>query len=406
MAIFDYQALNSSGEEVSGRIEAANEKNAVSKLRERGLRPFEVETVNEKVFNLMDYVPFFGGKIASAEEIALFTRQMATLLKAGLPLLRAINILEEQTENDDFKRVIEQISQDIQGGASFSDSLRRHPSVFDDLYVNMVKAGEVGGVMDKVLERLSDFAESAEELKTKIKSAVMYPAVIFCMALVVVTFLLLFVIPTFISLFQEMGVALPLPTRIVVGASNFVLGYWYLLIGGAVLGWYILKWYYNTDKGEHNIDNLKINLPIFGSLFRKVSIARFARTLATLIRSGVPILQAIEIVQDTIGNRVVSEKMDDVYDSISEGDTMSEPLHQSGVFPPMVTHMISVGEETGNLDGMLARVADTYEMQVEEMVDGLSSMLEPILILFMAIVVGTIVMAIFFPMFQLVQVVG
>ncbi len=405
MPTFEYQAMDSSGQEVSGRIDAASESAAVSDLKDQGYRPFEVNEVSTGDFDILDYIPLIGGTPVSGEEVALFTRQMATLLDAGLPLLRAVNVLKEQTENEDFQQILGQIAQDIQGGASFSEALKAHPDVFEELYINMVKAGEVGGVMEQVLDRLADFAESAQELRMKIKSATMYPAIMFGIAILVVSFLLVFVLPTFIDLFSEMGVDLPLPTRIVIGLSNFLQHRWYVVIIAAIGGFYGLKWYYGTDQGEYNIDKMKINMPIFGTLFRKVAVARFARTLSTLIQSGVPILQAIEIVQDTIGNRVVSEVMDDVYDSISEGDTISEPLAESGVFPPMVTNMISVGEETGNLDGMLSRVADTYEMQVDEMVEGLSSMLEPILILFMGIMVGTIVMAMFFPMFQLIQVV-
>jgi type IV pilus assembly protein PilC len=269
-----------------------------------------------------------------------------------------------------------------------------------------VKAGEAGGVLDTVLERLAEFAEKRRELKAKIKSATMYPAIMAIIAVLVVVFLLVFVLPTFISLFEEMNVKLPLPTRLVIGASEFLQGFWWLVLIVIGVMYFAYQWYYSTDQGEYVIDKFKLNVPIFGELFRKVQTARFSRTLGTLISSGVPILEAIDIVQDTIGNRVLADTMDDVHDSISEGDTISEPLHESGVFPPMVTHMISVGEETGNLDGMLNRVADTYEMQVDETVDGLSSMLEPILIVFMGITVGVIVMAMFFPMFQLVNVVG
>ncbi len=406
MPTFEYEAMDSSGEEVSGRIDAASESAAVSELKDQGYRPFDVQEITEGGFDITDYIPFLGGAAADTEEIALFTRQLATLLDAGLPLLRAVNIMEEQTENEEFKEVIRQISQDIQGGSSFSEALERHPDVFEELYINMVKAGEVGGVMEEVLDRLADFAESAQELRTKIKSATMYPAIMFVIANLVVVFLLIFVLPTFTSLFKEMGVELPLPTKIVITISNFLQNQWYVLLGAIIGGWYGIKWYYGTDQGEYNIDKLKLNVPIFGALFRKVATSRFARTLATLIRSGVPILQAIEIVQDTIGNRVVSETMDDVYESISEGDTISEPLHESGVFAPMVTHMISVGEETGNLDEMLSRIADTYEMQVNEMVEGLSSMLEPLLILFLGVMVGIIVTALFFPMFQITQGIG
>lgn len=403
MPKFRYTAMDQGGDEVTGTLEAPSEDAVISQLRDQGYRPVEI---NEKSESFLSDIPLIGSSAADPEEIAIFTRQMATLLDAGLPLLRAVNVLEEQTENEDFKAILSKISQDIQGGSSFSEALAAHPDVFDDLYVNMVKAGEAGGVLDTVLERLAEFAEKRQELKGKIKSATMYPAIMFIIAILVVVFLLIFVLPTFISLFHEMDVQLPLPTRIVVGVSNFLINYWWLVLAGIVGFYFLYKWYYSTDSGEFNIDKMKLNIPVFGELFRKVQTARFARTLGTLVSSGVPILEAIDIVQDTIGNRVISDTMDDVHESISEGDTISEPLHESGVFAPMVTHMISVGEETGNLDGMLQRVADTYERQVDDTVEGLSSILEPILIVFMGITVGIIVMAMFFPMFQLVNVVG
>jgi len=405
MAKFEYQAMDGSGGEVSGTVDAPNENAAVAQLREQGYRPFEVQEKSLGGFDL-SALPIIGGPPVDDEEIALFTRQMATLLDAGLPLLRAVNILQDQVENEEFREILGEISQSIQGGASFSEALEEHPDIFDDLYINMIKAGEVGGVLETVLKRLAEFAEKAAELRTKIKGAVMYPAVVLSIAILVVVFLLVFVLPTFITLFEQMDVDLPLPTLIVIWVSEFLQNQWWLvllMLGGV---WYAIKWYYSTEQGEYNIDRFKISVPIFGELFRKVATARFTRTLSTLIQSGVPILQAIEIVQETIGNRVVADTMDDVYDSISEGDTISEPLYESGVFAPMVTHMISVGEETGNLDEMLTRIADTYEMQVDEMVEGLSSMIEPLLILFMGVMVGIIVMAMFFPMFQLVNVVG
>jgi type IV pilus assembly protein PilC len=403
MPTYRYTAMDQAGEEVTGTLEASSEDAVISQLQDQGYRPVDI---TEKSESFLSSIPFLGSAPATQEEIANFTRQMATLLDAGLPLLRAVNVLEEQTENEDFQAVLQGISQDIQSGASFSEALAAHPECFDDLYVNMVKAGEAGGVLDTVLERLAEFAEKRRELKAKIKSATMYPAIMAIIAVLVVVFLLVFVLPTFISLFEEMNVKLPLPTRLVIGASEFLQGFWWLVLIVIGVMYFAYQWYYSTDQGEYVIDKMKLNVPIFGELFRKVQTARFSRTLGTLISSGVPILEAIDIVQDTIGNRVLADTMDDVHDSISEGDTISEPLHESGVFPPMVTHMISVGEETGNLDGMLNRVADTYEMQVDETVDGLSSMLEPILIVFMGITVGIIVMAMFFPMFQLVNVVG
>ncbi|MFB6346135.1 MAG: type II secretion system inner membrane protein GspF [bacterium] len=403
MPTYQYTAMDEGGQEVTGTLEAPNEDAVISQLKDQGYRPVDIK---EKTESILSQIPLLGSSPADPEEIAVFTRQMATLLDAGLPLLRAVNVLEDQVENEEFKAILQKISQDIQGGSSFSEALAAHPGVFDDLYVNMVKAGEAGGVLDEVLDRLAEFAEKRQELKAKIKSATMYPAIMGIIAILVVVFLLVFVLPTFTSLFREMDVDLPLPTQIVIGISNFIQGFWWLVLIGLAGLYMAYLWWYETDNGELFIDRMKLNIPVFGPLFKKVQVARFARTLATLINSGVPILEAIDIVQDTIGNRVISDTMDEVHDSISEGETISEPLHESGVFPPMVTHMISVGEETGNLDEMLNRVADTYEVQVDEMVDGLSSMLEPILITFMGVTIGVIVMAMFLPMFQLVNVVG
>ncbi len=407
MPTFQYEALDRGGQEITGTVEAPSESSAISQLRDRGYRPFDVSEQSEGFGLGLDFdIPFLGGNSVGQEEVTLFTRQMATLLSAGLPLLKSVNIMEEQTENEEFQEILDEISSDIKSGSSFSEALQRHPNVFDELYINMIKAGEVGGVLEVVLERLAEFAEKAQELRAKMKSATIYPGVMFTVAVLVVGFLLVFVLPTFVELFNDMGVDLPLPTVIVISVSNFMINYWWLLIIALVGAFYAVKWYYSTDSGEYVLDNLKLNLPVFGELFRKAVIARFTRTFATLIRSGVPILEAIEIVQDTVGNRVIGDMMDDVYDSISEGDTISEPLYEAGEFPPMVVHMISVGEETGNLDDMLTRIADTYEMEVEEMVEGLGSLLEPLLILFMGGAIGIIVMALFLPMFQIVQVVG
>lgn len=403
MPTFRYTAVDQGGEEVTGTLEAHNEDAVISQLKDQGYRPVEI---NERSESFLSGIPLIGGSPVGGEELAVFTRQMATLLDSGLPLLRAVNVLEEQTENEAFKAILQKVSQDIQSGASFSEALSAHPQVFDDLYVNMVKAGETGGVLDTVLKRLAEFAEKRQELKAKIKSATMYPAIMFIVAILVVIFLLVFVLPTFTSLFNEMNVQLPLPTRIVIGVSRFLQNFWWLVLGGFVGLYLLYRWYYSTDHGEYVIDGMKLNMPIFGSLIRKVQTARFSRTLGTLLSSGVPILEAIDIVKGTIGNRVIADTMDDVQESISEGETISEPLHESGVFPPMVTHMVSVGEETGDLDGMLNRVADTYEMQVDEAVDGLSSLIEPLLIVFMGVTVGVIVLAMFLPMFQLVNVVG
>lgn len=403
MPTYSYTALDRAQSEVSGTVEAADPSSARSQLRDQGYRPLDVREKRSWDLNLD--IPLLGGSAINTQEKAVFARQMAVLLDAGVPLLRGINILEDQTDNEEFRRILGEIGQAIQGGASFSETLAAHSRAFDGLFVNMVRAGETGGVLDVVLERLAEFAEKNYELKSKVRSATMYPTFLFCFTVGAIVFLLTFVLPTFTTLYAEMGVQMPLPTRIVMGISGFMMNWWYLLVFLPIMGWYGLRWYYGTVVGERRIDRFLLTMPLFGELFEKVATARFTRTLGTLIESGVPLLEAVDIVQDTIGNRVIAELMDEVTDSISEGGTIHEPLEASDVFEPMVTHMIAVGEETGHLSEMLERIAETYERQVDDRVDALSSMVEPILIVFMGISVGVIVLAMFLPMFQLVNVV-
>ena len=405
MPIYAYKALDAGGKETSGKIDAASEKLANTRLREQGMRPFELKQVAEKAGG--GGFSFGGGKKkVKLEDIATFSRQLATLLDAGLPLLRALNILMDQTENPGLKEIIGSLSADIQGGASFSEALGKHPAAFSKLFINMVKAGEIGGVLETVLDRLATFSEKDMELRTKIKGALTYPAIMGIVATGVVVFLLIFVIPVFVKMFGDVGLAMPLPTRIVVGASDFLVGYWYVCIGVIVV---IVVGYKNmnkTEAGRMKIDQFKLKAPVFGKLNRNVCTARFTRTLGTLISSDVPILQALEIVKDTSSNEVIAAAIVKVTESITEGETISKPLHEAHVFPAMVTHMIAVGEETGALETMLNKIADQYDMIVDETVSALSSAIEPIMIVFMGVSVGTIVTALFFPMFDLVDVVG
>lgn len=400
MPVFVYKAIDNSGKDITGTIEAGNEKMASSRLRDMGVRPYNIAEKKETGFQL----PFMQGGIKD-EEISLLTRQMATLLDAGLPLLRALTILQEQAENPKMKELLGTLSADIQGGSSFSDALSKQKKFFTPLYVNMVKAGEIGGVLEKVLNRLAEFAEKEQELKTKIKSAMTYPAIMALIAVTVVSFLLIKIIPTFATMFSQMGVTLPLPTRIVMGASNFLVHYWWICIVTGVGLFFGVKWYDQPGRGRYNMDKLRLKVPVFGDLLLKVAVARFTRTLGTLVSSGVPILQAIKIVKDTIGNEVLSTVMDEVSASISQGETISKPLHRSKVFPLMVTHMIAVGEETGALDSMLTKIADNYDLIVDETVGALSSLIEPLMVVFMGGAIGLIVMAMFFPMFEMINLV-
>ncbi len=400
MSVFTYKAIDAKGKEVVGTIEAATEKMASTRLKEMSLRPYNIVEKKETGFQ----IPFLQKGIKE-EEISLLTRQLATLLDAGLPLLRALTILQDQAENPRLKDLLVTLSADIQGGSSFSDALSKQKKFFTPLYVNMVKAGEIGGVLEKVLSRLAEFAEKEMELRTKIKGAMTYPAVMALIAITVVSFLLIKIIPTFAHMFGEMGLELPLPTKIVIGASDFLVGYWWLCVLVVVGGIFALRWYDQPGRGRYQVDKIKLKIPVFGDLSLKVAVARFSRTLGTLVTSGVPILQAIKIVKETIGNEVLSNVMDDVSASISQGETISKPLHRSKVFPLMVTHMIAVGEETGALDNMLTKIADNYDLIVDETVSALSSLIEPIMVVFMGGAIGIIVMAMFFPMFEMINLV-
>lgn len=400
MALFKYKAVDGSNAEVAGEIEAANEKLAATLLRERGLRPFELSEVTVNALTKLLGRGRRKGKI-KASDLMTFTRQLATLIEAGLPLLRALAVLTEQSENPALRRIIEEIKNAVQGGASFSDALGNYPKVFSKLYVSMVRAGEVGGVLEVVLDRLAGFAEKDAALMAKVKSAMIYPIIMVVVAVVVITILMAFVIPQFTELFGSMGATLPLPTIILIEISNFVKDFWWLIFGGIAGLYFGSQAFFRTEQGERWRDTMVLKLPIFGELTRKMVTARFTRTLGTLLQSGVPILQALAIVKDTTGNVVIGDAMDEVAAAVTEGEPLAAPLHRMGVFAPMVTNMIAVGEETGALDRMLVRIADNYDMIVEEAVKGLTSLMEPALIVFMGITVGFIVMALFLPLFEL-----
>lgn len=401
MPVFEYKAMDAAGKDIKGTLEAASEKLASTRLREMGLRPYEIKEKKEAAGGGISFLQ----RGVKPEEIALFTRQMATLLDAGLPLLRALTILQDQAENPKLRELLATLSTDIQSGSSLSDALSKHKKSFTPLYVNMVKAGEIGGVLEKVLNRLAEFAEKDQALRTKIKGAMTYPAVMATVAITVVTFLLVKIIPTFAVMFTQMGVELPLPTKIVMGVSDFLVNYWWMCLVGGVAMVIFYKWYDQPGRGRMNMDKLRLKLPVFGDLILKVAISRFTRTLGTLVASGVPILQSIKIVKDTIGNEVLATVMDDVSASISQGETISKPLHKSKVFPLMVTHMIAVGEETGALDNMLTKIADNYDLIVDETVAALSSLIEPLMVVAMGGAIGIIVMAMFFPMFEMINLV-
>jgi type IV pilus assembly protein PilC len=395
MPVFTYQGRSTAGLQ-KGEIEAADRTMAVGELRRRSILVTQiVEKPGAKA------AAKGSGKVKD-RDLAIFTRQFSTMIDAGLPLVQCLNILAEQSESKNLRSVTTTVARSVEEGATLAESLRRHPRTFDDLYTNMVDVGETGGILDVVLQRLALYIEKAASLKRKVKSALVYPSSIIGVATLVIVFMLTFVIPTFASMFKEMGAELPLPTRAVIGVSDFVRGYFWLIglaVAGAVFG---LRSYYRTENGRATVDALLLKLPVFGTIFRKVAVARFTRTLGTLVQSGVPILEALRITATTAGNKVVERAVLQCRTSVTEGKTLAEPLKASGVFPPMVTQMVSVGEQTGALDAMLSKIADFYDDEVDTAVATLTSLLEPIMIVFLGVVVGGLVVAMYLPIFKLV----
>ena len=408
MPEFYYEALERGGKQVKGTIEAANEDVIIEKLRGMGYYPLKV--VQQKsggadmdifslpgVKNVMHRVKF--------KHVMVFTRQLATLIDAGLPILRSLYILTEQVESIIFKEKILAIAKSIEGGSSLSEAMSKHPKVFDNLYVNMVRAGEIGGVLEAVLNKIAHFLEKRQALIGKVKSAMMYPVVVMGLAVIIVVFILWKIMPKFVDIFEQLGAELPALTQFLVDASYILLHETWKIVVAIVIIVLIYRQINSTKKGKLFFDKTKMRIPVLGDLIKKVAIARFAGTLATLVTSGVPILQSLDIVRDTSGNEVIALAMDKVYNSVKEGDSIHEPLSECPVFPPLVVHMVAVGEETGAIDQMLNKVAEAYEQEVDNTVDALTSILEPILIVFLGIIVGTIVVALYLPLFSIPKVV-
>jgi type IV pilus assembly protein PilC len=339
-------------------------------------------------------------------DIVIFTRQFATMINSGLPLVQSLDILAKQSENKALRKVIEQVLYDVESGQTLADAMRQHPKVFTDLFVNMVAAGEAGGILDTILLRLAVFLEKADALKRKIKGAMIYPGVILCVAVGAVAVLLIFVIPTFQEMFTQAGVQLPAPTQFVIFLSEQLQARWYVGIGAIIATGFFLQRYYKTSQGQLVLDRLLLNIPILGTMQRKAAIARFTRTLGTLVSSGVSILDGLEITARTAGNRVLHDAIMESRSSIAGGDTISEPLKRSGVFPPMVVQMINVGEQTGGLDEMLSKIADFYDEEVDAAVEALLSAMEPVMIVFLGVVVGGMIVAMYLPIFDMINAVG
>jgi len=392
------------GEVQTGELTLDSQDDVLAALRKKRII---ITSVREKPKDLKFTLPQIGSGVTT-RELAIFTRQFATMINAGLPLVQCLDILSKQTEKEGFRTIIAQTMREVEAGTTLAEALakKENNKVFDELFVNMVEAGEAGGILDDILARLATFIEKAEALKRKIQGAMVYPAVVMTVAILATAFMLIFIIPTFARMFTTFGGELPLPTKIVMGLSSFLRGFWWAILGvivGLAVG---IRRYYQTEAGRMRIDRLLLQVPVLGDVLRKGAVARFTRTLGTLISSGVPILTGLEITARTAGNRVIQEAIMAARASIREGETISAPLRQSNVFPPMVVQMISVGEETGALDDMLTRIADFYDSEVDTAVDSLTSLIEPIMIVFMGAVVGGMVIAMYLPMFKLINVVA
>jgi type IV pilus assembly protein PilC len=400
MPTFEWKGTARNGQTQTGVL-VADSKDAVVAVMRR--QQIVVTAVKEKGKELA--FPKFSGSVP-AQAIAIFTRQFSVMIDAGLPLVQCLEILGSQQENKTFKRVLIQIRQDVESGSNLADSMRKHPKVFNDLFTNMIAAGEAGGILDTILQRLSTYIEKSVKLNAQVKSAMIYPVAVISIACIVVAIILWKVIPVFAALFDSLGAELPLPTRVVIALSNFIADFWWLigiLIVAFVFG---IRKYHSTYKGKRVLDNILLKAPIIGILLRKIAVARFCRTLSTLTSSGVPILDGLQITARTAGNSIVEDAIMSTRKAVEEGKTISEPLGETKVFPGMVVQMIAVGEQTGALDTMLSKIADFYEDEVDIAVAGLMKLLEPILIAFLGVAIGGIVIAMYMPMFSLISQIG
>ena len=402
MPTYVWAGKTKKGRVIKGELDAADERIARIQLKKRNV---EVTKLKPKAKDIFESVSFLQPKITN-KDIVIFTRQFSTMIDAGLPLVQGLNILAEQMENKTFKGILKQVTKDVEGGSTLADALGKHPKIFDTLFVNLVAAGEVGGILDTILQRLAAYIEKSEKLKSQIKGALTYPIVVVGIAVIVIGVIMVFVIPVFQDMFSSFGKALPVPTQIVVVMSNFIKGNIHYMIVGFIVFIFLFRRYAATKSGRRNIDNISLKLPVFGELIKKVAVARFTRTLSTMISSGVPILDALEITAKTSGNVIVEEVIFDARSSIAEGQTIADPLSETDIFPGMVTQMISVGESTGALDAMLEKIADFYDDEVDATVAAMTSMLEPLLMLFLGGSIGGIVVAMYLPIFGMAAAMG
>lgn len=403
MLSFKYSARDKQGRSLSGVVEAQDRASAIDMLRKQDLIIISVEETSKKSGISL---PFLTKQKIKIDDLVVFSRQLATMVDAGIPLVGALDILGEQMDNKTFGAIIKVVRTDVETGSSLSDALAKHKKVFSALFINMVKAGESSGMLDEILDRLAEYLEKTSALQKKVQSALVYPAIVTCMALGITLLMLLKVIPVFKNIFADFGAALPTPTMVLITISDALQKYFLLGVIIFVALIMLIGKYISTDKGRTRFDGMLLSMPIFGILFTKVAISKFARTLSTLIKSGVPILGAFEIVGKTSGNRVVEMAIDNVRANVREGENIAEPLARSKIFPPMVTRMVSVGEQAGELEKMLSKIADFYDQQVDASVSALTSLIEPLIIAFLGIVIGSIVICMFLPIFKITSVVG
>ena len=401
---FAYKVKDKKGKVTGGTLEGDSVNTVVTKLRQMGYTVLNVNAKSNK--SSVGSITFGRKKKVKGKDITVFSRQFATMINSGLSLTKSLNILSDQTENPRFAEVISTVQKDVESGQTLSESLAKFPDVFSVLFINMVRAGETGGVLDTTLMRVAEHYEKDMAIMAKIKSAMTYPIVMFITAMLIVFAMITFVVPVFVGMFAQLGGDLPLPTKVLVFSSNFVRNYWYTVIIMVIVGRYAFKKYKKTSNGRLQLDKIKLKVPVFGMLFTKLAIARFTRTFGTLVSSGVPILQAMDIVADTANNEVIARTVKRARTSIKEGETIAKPLSEGTIFPPMVVQMISVGEETGALDDMLTKIADFYDDDVGAMVESLTSLIEPLMIVVMGIIVGGILISLYLPMFKLITLIN
>ncbi len=402
MPLYIWKGKNSYGEKRKGKMDMPNEAAVHGHLKKMRITPSLVKEAPKDIFA---NIPFFQPKVTT-KDVVVFTRQLSTMIDAGLPLVQSLEILGDQQENITFKKVLVEVRMDVEAGATFADAMKKHPKIFDNLYCNMIDAGEVGGILDTILNRLATFMEKAMVLKKKVKGALTYPFICLCISIVILAVILIFVVPVFDSMFADFGASLPALTQMVVDMSNLVKHNFIFMVMGVGFVIFVFKKIYATEKGRIKGDALFLKLPVFGPLIRKVAVAKFSRTLSTMLQSGVPILEALNVVGRTAGNKIIEISIFRVADAISEGRTIAEPLEETGVFPTMVVQMINVGESTGALDTMLEKIADFYDEEVDQAVENMTAMIEPFMMVFLGGMIGTLVVSMYLPIFKMGSVVN